>query len=218
MNQENEQQFLISRRTVRLWPIGETGGLDKGVKQFMRDILKMPAEIVESLVFEEVKRMPQTRRSKIQGEILVRLATSQQRDVVQSYASNLAAVQGRAGMRLDIPDFLRGLFRLFEEHAANLKTRYSQIRRAVRFDDVERSLYMDIKIEEDEWQRITAADIREIDSRAKIARSKAQQDKRSTAKSRRRALLLDEETEQDYPRVESDDDESERMNGRNAAE
>ena len=80
----------------------------------------MPTDVLSGLNIEKLQAVSQARRSKITGEVLVVMRTSQQRDVVQSYAYNLAEANGRAGIRMDIPDFLRGLFRQFETHAVNL--------------------------------------------------------------------------------------------------
>ena len=85
---ENERSFLRSRRSVRIWPVQEAGGLEKGVRTFLTDCLKIPSNVVGSLVFERVERQSQARRSKIKGEVLVMLESSQQRDVIQSYAAN----------------------------------------------------------------------------------------------------------------------------------
>ena len=159
---ETERSFLRCRRSVRLWPIRGGAGLEQAVKDFLRKCLCMPQDIIEGLTFEKVEKQSQSRRSKIQDEVLVMLETSQQRDVIQSYAANLAAVQSKAGMRLDIPDHLRGLFRLFETHAAALKAEFGAVKRAIRFDDINSSLYMDVKLEDTEWHRITDEEMRKI--------------------------------------------------------
>ena len=103
------------------------------------------------------------RRSKIKDKVLVRFSNSQERDVAQSYATNLADAGGEAGLRLEIPDYLRRLFRLYEAHAAALRAKYGDVRRAVRFDDINKSLYMDVKLESTDWHRISAEEMRSID-------------------------------------------------------
>ena len=114
LTSENEQNFLRSRRSVRIWPVTETGPtLERNVGIFLKNILKMPEPVIESLKFKRIEPVGQARRSKIQGEVILQLRTSHERDSIQSYASNLSAVQGKAGIRLDIPDFLRGIFRQF---------------------------------------------------------------------------------------------------------
>ena len=205
---DNEKNFLDSRRSIRLWPIQEPAGLLKGVKRFLAQYLKMPAELIDSLEFDKIEKQGQSRRSKIRDEVLIRLRTSQQRDSIQSYASNLASVQGQAGICLDIPDYLRGLFRLFEAHAAALRQEYGQVKRAVRFDDVERSLYMDVKLESTEWHRISGEDMREIEKTRKRT-AKNRPSVGATAEQRSKILLYQstESSEQELPRVESEEED-----------
>ena len=84
-------RFLRSRRFMRLWPVGKAGGLEKRVKNFLGKVLLMPADVVDRLTIEKIEKQSQTRRSKIQNEVLIMLEASKQRDVIQSYAANLAA-------------------------------------------------------------------------------------------------------------------------------
>lgn len=165
----------------------------------------MPAEIIEGLTFEKVEKQSQTRRSKIQDEVLVMLETSQQRDVIQSFATNLAAVQGKAGMRLDIPDHLRGLFRLFEAHAAALRAEYGTVKRAIRFDDMNASLYMDVKLEDTEWHRITDEEMRTIQEKNRTAPPPQKKQPSKTSVEEKNRILM--QSQRAYPQVESECDE-----------
>ena len=110
-----------------------------------------------SVQFEDLQRIDQARRSKVKKEVLIRFRNSQTRDLIQSYAPNLAAFDGTAGLRMEAPDFLRGLFRLFEAHGAALRAKYTSVKRSIRFDDVEMSLFMDVKLRSTQWHRITGA-------------------------------------------------------------
>ena len=47
-------------------------------------------------------------------EVLVLFSKVETRDFVQTYASNLAKSEGKAGMRLDIPPLLRNDFQILE--------------------------------------------------------------------------------------------------------
>ena len=163
----------------------------------------MPSELMDGLVIEKIQSVCQARRSKITAEVLVVFQTSQQRDAVQSYAFNLATHNGGAGMRMDIPDFLRGLFRQFETHAINLKNKYGSVKRAIKFDDLENSLYMDVKLEDSDWHRITAQEIREVKP---VAPPPPQGTSRSTAAEKKRILLINKDQPPIY-RVASEDEE-----------
>ena len=204
---ENERAFLRSRRSIRIWPIGEAAGLEEGVTTFLKKSLCIPETVVDGLTLERVEKLSQTRRSKVQDGVLVTFETAQQRDVVQSYASNLAPIQGRAGLRLDIPDFLRGLFRLFESHAAALKAEYGSLKRAIRFDDAEQSLFMDVKLEDTDWHRISADDMRGIEERKKASRQSNNEGLSAAARAEKRKILLQTESKTSGdPHVVSDEE------------
>ena len=49
--EENERNFLRSRRSIRLWPVQESGGLEKSIKRFLTFYLKMPIEVTDGLSF-----------------------------------------------------------------------------------------------------------------------------------------------------------------------
>ena len=198
---------------MRLWPVQESDGLERGVKRFLTFYLKMPEETINGLVFERIAKQVQSRRSKIKDEVVAILQTSHQRDTIQSYAFNLSAAQGLAGIRLDIPDHLRGLFRLFESHAAALRERYGAVKRAVRFDDVDRTMYMDVKLGDTDWHRVTAAEVREADVRRKgLAAATSKPSSGASAAEKKKILFLDDEQEQSYPQVESDYEECQSNN------
>ena len=81
-------------------------------------------------------------------EVLVVFVDLEVRDIVTSYARNLAgrtAPDGSptAGLRLDVPVHLMGIFRLLENHGKALRDRYGpDFRRPIRFDDSARSLFL----------------------------------------------------------------------------
>ena len=159
---EQEIQYLMCRRSVRIWPVSEVNDLEMSVRAFLKRYLKLPASVADSLEVEMAKRQEQPRRSKIHKEVLVRCKTAATRDIVQSYAANLAEAGGSAGLRLEVPDFLRGLFRKFESHGAALREAYGTVKRAIRFNNEHMSLSMDVKLESTQWHNITALDMEAI--------------------------------------------------------
>ena len=198
-----EENFLRCRRSVRFWPVTGTGN-EQGVQTFLKSILKIPDAVIEGLQIEKIERISQTRRSTIKDEVLVRFANSQQRDVIQSYASNLAAVQGKAGIRIEVPDHLRGLFRQYETHAANLKNKFGSLKRAIRFDNAEQSLYMDVKLDNTDWHRVSAEDMKKVQSMAK--RNTDGQSSSSRVQAEKKRILLQED-QPECVQVESDEDD-----------
>ena len=154
LEEEQERNYSVARRSVRLWPVTESSDEEKEVRAFLRKTLDMPVQVVDGLQIEKIARQQQPRRSRIHSEVLVRLTSHLSRDVIQSYAANLASSNGNAGIRLEIPEHLVGLFKRFEAHAAALREAHGQVKRSIRFDDTCRSLCMDVKLLNTGWHRI----------------------------------------------------------------
>ena len=209
-----ESQFLASRRSIRIWPIDDGPDLEEKVKIFLATHMGIPDETLSNIKFEAIEKQEQMRRSKVHGEYLVRFFNSQTRDVIQSYAANLANANGRAGLRIDIPDALRGLFRMYESHAAALREKYGGIRRAIRFDDVNRSLYMDVKLNHTDWHRITERDIRDVFKNAKSSLPNTGSTSDLKKSREKDQILLKKDS---IPVVESDEDNTENKDSQHSA-
>ena len=98
---------------MKMWPIAaEEERLDEACRIFMKDILEIPSDTVEDLEIISIRKVRQARRSKIDKEVLVKFRTVEERDVVQSYATNLAKQDGKPGVRMEIPSHLRQAFRI----------------------------------------------------------------------------------------------------------
>ena len=138
---ENERRYLECRRAIRIWPVSGQTNLSAAARCFFSTFLKVPDQMASTVKIEKVERVQQARRSKISEEALVLFSNAQDRDAIQSYAPNLALADGKAGLRLDVPDHLRGIFRLFESHAADLISVYGSVKRSIRFDDVTQSFF-----------------------------------------------------------------------------
>ena len=68
------------------------------------------------------------------------------RDVAYAHASNLAGQNGKAGVRLEIPEHLRADFRLLENHGNIIRTALGpDIRRSIRFDVADQALVLNAK-------------------------------------------------------------------------
>ena len=158
----------------------------------MSKFLSMPDQAVQNAGIEHVERLQQPRRSKIEDEVLVRFRTSQTRDIVQSYAISLAQSAGRAGLRLEVPNHLRSLFRRFESHGADLRAKHGVVKRAIRFDDTNMSLYMDVRLEDTQWHRITEEDMAAITERRRRG-DHGQRNGANCGQERKKILLLSAE-------------------------
>ena len=205
---EKERLFLLARRTMLLWPVDLAAEAGNAVRNFIETALNIPKQIVKSLNIEQVDKIEQGRRSKIYNEVKVVFATSRERDLVQSYASNLAKMDGKAGLRMDIPEHLRGLFKIFEAHGAGLRQRYPGLKRAIKYDDATQSLCMDVRMpERDRWHRVNEPEMREIARRNSTRTVTAVSDGPQDVEDRNKILSID--TQHNLPVVEEEENEQE---------
>ena len=151
-----DSEYDNARRSMRMWPVPEGDETaEKAARDFMTNVLDIPRIAVSRIRIEFVRRVSATRRSKIGEEVLVRFEDVGDRDVVQSYASNLAKHVAKAGIRLEIPTHLRQTFRILDIHSAELKRRHPTAKRSIKFEDASRGLVLDVKVsEEDGWIRV----------------------------------------------------------------
>ena len=171
-----EEQYLLARRTILLWPVDLTAVAGNAVRGFMETVLEMPSTTTKSLNIERVDKVEQARRSKITNEVRVVFASSRERDIVQSFATNLAKSQGAAGVRMEIPEHLKGLFKLFEAHGAYLNRNFPGTKRSIKYDDPAQSMCMDVRLpSSDNWHRISGIEMRQIAHRQANSKKKNQQ-------------------------------------------
>ena len=95
----------------------------------------------------------------VTDECLVRFSTIQDRDFVQSKAPKLAKCSGKAGMRLEIPDHIHWVFKLLEKESWSISQRWPGAKRNIRFDDANRSFFLDVKVVDGQWERIYPAQV-----------------------------------------------------------
>ena len=149
---EDESRYWLSRRTVRIWPVNGTNSKElwEATGNFFYGVLKIPEGILEEKAVEHIRRIcPVNRKNKqrVHNEVLVRLRDVETRDMIQSYAPNLADTRGRAGLRLDVPCHMTGAFKCLERYGHVIKKRHGQsLKWHVNFDDMNLSLYLSIKL------------------------------------------------------------------------
>ena len=135
------------------------------------------------------------RWSKIRNELIVTFAKREQRDTVKSYARELAAAKGTAGLRLEVPDHLKGHHKILEEHAYAMIELYGkEVKRNIKFDDRANDLMMDIRLpHSNKWHNITikqAIEARKVKEERDAMAIRAAGAERSIDKDRTRALML----------------------------
>ena len=133
---------------------------------FLRENLSVPeSEIGDDLIMD-VRKIANRKRNAatVQDEAIITFDSVQTRDIVASYASNLSTWRlnnkgVNAGLRLEVPDHLCGVFRVLERHAHNLKSQNPYFRRSIKYDDVELSLVLDYCTEiNGKWERVNYGD------------------------------------------------------------
>ena len=208
---EEKRLFFEARRSVQIWPVPECLDIANGCHGFFHKFLKISLDKTDNIVFEHIERIYQRRRSKIHDQVLIRFKSSRTRDLIQSYALNLANHQGKAGLRLQIPEHLRGLHKMYESHGDRLKKEQGPgLKRSINLDDATQSLVMDVKLsEDDEWLRIYREDMIQTNKDHLDRSSMLRTEKLSVSQSEkiRRCLLRSPvKTAPNYIDVESDND------------
>ena len=154
------QDYLSAQRSVRIWPIdgSSDSSLWRGTGDFIHGALGIAEEDVLQEDIESVTAVPnpRVRVGNVRDEAIVTFYSHVKRDAIMSGAVNLAthvdtAGQPTAGLRLELPPELMDTFRLLSQFGTRLRARHGEgTKRHVKFDDMEASLYMNIKLPGDE--------------------------------------------------------------------
>ena len=156
-----EERYLRARRQLRLWPVDQIdGSLEEGVVDFLTTKLLMQATRVATLTFT-VTPCNTRSDSPIQNQVLVTFDSIRERDDVRSRASNLRAGNRTSGCQLEPPDHLRAHYQAFQNLAFCLKKKTPDLKRNIKFDDAEKTLIMDVKID-DVWKTVHYATAKNI--------------------------------------------------------
>lgn len=102
-------------------------------------------------IIESVARTRSSPRARHYLEVLVVFREEDTRELILSYSRSLTEYKnskGRptAGLRMEVPDFLRSTFKLLESVTIYLKQKHGpESRWLIKYDDVELSLYIAFK-------------------------------------------------------------------------
>ena len=145
------QDYLQCSRSVRMWPVeGSGAGLKLAASEFMKTYLEMEVSDIDSTVIDSISRAQQLPRSKVKNEVIVIFARVEHRDLVYAHARNLANHQGKAGIRLEIPQHLRPEFKLLEAHGNMIRTTIGPaVKRSIRYSDSDCSLILNLRLSPD---------------------------------------------------------------------
>ena len=161
---KKKRAYLEARQSVQIWPITGYVDISIGCRDFFKNQMGVPEDTVEDIEFEAIEKLHQNRRSRFSDEVLVRFRTSRTKDLIQSFAPNLASSNGKAGLRMNVPHHLLGLFKMFETHGGRLRQRFGPgLKRSIKFEDAAMSLVMDVRLPNaTEWTRLSGQDIVKI--------------------------------------------------------
>ena len=125
----------------------------------MRTKLQVDEEDVADTDIAGVRKVKGTKGFGAENECLVILKDTDTRDLVCSHAHNLAGQkllpnEQVSNIRLEIPAHLRETFRTLDQHGHLLKVKYGkQLRRHIRYDNENLSLYLEVRKNADERWR-----------------------------------------------------------------
>ena len=91
-------------------------------------------------------------RSKILNEAVVEFCSVPLRDSIKASAFKLAG--RRAGIRMEIPHFLKSDFNALQNISYRMKMANPEMKRSVKFDDDQLGLMLDIQLPGQDWRRI----------------------------------------------------------------
>ena len=157
----NDSDYFRARRTLRLWPIvGSTGEeLWRATGNFLHVLLGLPN--IDEAKIEQISRPPVPSSFGASNEIQITFKSVETRDSVIGASGRLAGKvdeQGRptAGIRIEVPQGLKDAFSVLYKFGQVLRTRHGAgTRRHVKFDDVDRTLFLNIKLPgDDRWSRV----------------------------------------------------------------
>ena len=153
-----EAAYHLCRRSLKAWPVnGED--LQDAFRVFLNNKLKLSDATIAALGNIEVQRRP-GRVAEQKLEILAVFECKEDRDVVKAAGVNLAG-QENVGLLIHVPGHLLDNLHALNSVGYSIKQKNQGVRRAVKFDDENLDIFMDIRIN-DQWKRITLAEARQV--------------------------------------------------------
>lgn len=163
ISSSNKAAYLRARRSLRLWPV--EGGINQelweSVRCFIGTTLGMGGQVQEHHI-ECIVRPTSMSGPGVEREVIVTFKEAAVRDDVMGNAGKLAPFishEGRstAGMRMEVPDFLKQQFRTLFRYGQTLRGRHGQgTRRHVKFDDGSWGLYLNVRLpSDDNWSKVS---------------------------------------------------------------
>ena len=145
LTHEQVSRYWRCRRSLRIWPIGGPD-LEAAVSDFLERILGL-----DNVGTITVRRVVEP-RSKIKDEVVVEFETAPLRDSIKALGYKLEGMA--AGIRIEVPNFLRSDFHALQNLSYKLKLTSKDMKRSLKFDDESLGMVLDIQMPGEDWRRI----------------------------------------------------------------
>lgn len=159
-----QPDFLKARRSIRLWPVIGSTKIEiwRATGNFLKERLAIDSQEIKDEMIESIVRVQRPSGPSTTNKVLVVFKENAPRDQVLGKSGKLAECIDKdgkptAGIRLEIPAYLQTDFRILFRYGQILRTRHGQgTRRHVKFDDVEGTIYLNVKLPGDTtWSSVT---------------------------------------------------------------
>ena len=164
---DQEAKYWLARRSLRLWPV-KGADLARAVIQFLTEkLLLQPGRVSPDDI--AIKQIQSQADSDAQDQVIVTFADVRQRDEVKALARNLRGSDRKVGVQLEPPDHLRGQYQSYQKLAFQMKKKFPQLRRNVKFLDAELSLTMDVLTAPGgTWKAVVYEDAKSILAKSRV--------------------------------------------------
>ena len=181
---DGDSWYWRARKCLKVFPIeGKTDDeLLFSLDQFVLTKLRIPPGTFNRDDIGFIRRVKSLKRTKIPNEVVVSFNSTDARDLVQSYARNLAdcvteAGKPTAGLRMEIPERLIADFKALEQYGHALKSKHKNgFKRHIKLDDSCLGLYLDVFLpKQAKWIRVDVEHAR-MDNKRRTARTMKKSD------------------------------------------
>ena len=158
------KKYECARNTLIFYPVDGNSEDQQmaSLQQFLAQKMQIPAGDLKRNQIVRVRRIRMGRNPRMNKELLVLFSDSYARDLVLSYAKNLASFKDHlnkptAGVRIDVPNSLLTVKRALDQYGYTLRTDLGpNFKRNIKYDDAQRTLVMDVKYpDKPKWERIS---------------------------------------------------------------
>ena len=156
LSQPQMDRYWKCRRSLRLWPVRGPDFLAASLA-FMLEKLGADVGLFE-LKAGDVRRIIEP-KSKIPDEVVVEFPIAAIRDSIKSLGFKLEGQ--RAGIRMEIPNFLKSDFYVLQNLSYKLKQSNKSMKRGIKFDEENFGVMLDIQLPGQDWSRIRPDQARE---------------------------------------------------------